>query len=65
MSAYNYEVKYNIKHINKNSALYGLVSFDQKCKFASLKDAFRFAKEMANKKTSKIQVIGIPVIERI
>lgn len=60
-----FKVLYNVKHIDKKSALYGLVSFDQSCKFESLKEAFVFAKEMVNKKTSKIHVIGKPIIERV
>ena len=60
-----FKVTYNVKHINKKSALYGLVSFDQKCTFATLKDAFRFAKEMNGRRTSKIQVVGIPTVERM
>jgi hypothetical protein len=62
---YNFKVTYNVKHIDKMSALYGLVSFDQTCKFGSLQDAMRFVRNMTNKKTNKIQVIGMPVIERI
>ena len=62
---YKFKVSYNVKHINKNSALYGLVSFDQTCKFGTLQDAIRFVRDMTNKKTSKIQVIGIPIVERI
>jgi hypothetical protein len=60
-----FKVSYNVKHVDKNSALYGLVSFDQSCKFASLQSALKFAKDMKNKKTKKIQVVGMPVIERI
>jgi len=62
---YRFKVTYNVKHINKSSALYGLVSFDQTCRFGTLQDAIRYAKEMTNKKTSKIQVVGLPVVERI
>jgi hypothetical protein len=62
---HKFKVTYNVKHISKKSALYGLVSFDQTCRFPTLQSAIRFAKEMTNKKTSKIQVIGMPVIERI
>jgi hypothetical protein len=62
---YNFKVTYNVKHINKTSALYGLVSFDQICKFGSLQSAMQFAKEIKNKKTRKIHVVGVPVIERI
>ena len=62
---YRFKVTYNVKHISKKSALYGLVSFDQTCKFGTLQSAIKFAKGMTNHKTSKIQVVGIPVIERI
>ena len=62
---YKFKVTYNVKHIDKKSALYGLVSFDQSCKFASLKEAFIFAKEMKGRRTSKIEVIGMPTIERV
>jgi hypothetical protein len=62
---YNFKVTYNVKHTDKKSALYGLVSFDQTCKFGSLQSALKFAKEMQNKKTRKITVVGMPVIERI
>ena len=62
---YSFKVTYNVKHIDKMSALYGLVSFDQTYKFGSLQDAMRFVRGMTNKKTNKIQVIGMPVIERI
>lgn len=63
--AEQFKVTYNVKHIDKKSALYGLVSFDQSCKFPSLKEAFKFARIMNNKKTNKIQVIGLPTIERL
>lgn len=65
MSTYNFRVVYNVKHVDKKSALYGLVSFDQSCKFGSLQSAVEFAKLMSNKKTKKIHVIGIPTIERL
>jgi len=60
-----FKVMYNVKHIDKKSALYGLVSFDQSCKFPTLQSAIKFAKGIKNKKTSKIHVVGLPVIERI
>ena len=60
-----FKVSFNVKHINKKSALYGLVSFDQTCTFATMQDAFRFAKQMNGRRTSKIQVVGIPTIERL
>ena len=63
--AYAFKVVYNVKHINKKSALYGMVTFDQTCKFTTLKEAFNFARGMKDKRTSKIQVIGMPIIERL
>ena len=65
MNDYSFKVVYDVKHINKKSALYGLLSPNQTCKFASLQAAVRFAKDMEGKRTSKIQVMGRPVIERI
>jgi len=62
---YAFKVMYNVKHIDKKSALYGLVSFDQSCKFPTFQSAIKFAKGIKNKKTSKIHVVGIPVIERL
>lgn len=60
-----YKVIYNVKHVDKRSALYGLVSFDQTCNFPSLQSAIKFAKDMNNKTTRKIQVVGVPIIERV
>jgi hypothetical protein len=65
MSVYAYKVTYNVKHIDKKSALYGLVSFDQTCKFSSFREASRFARTIQNKRTSKIQVVGLPTIESL
>jgi len=62
---YRFKVTYDIKHINKNSALYGLLISDQICKFVTLQSAIKFAKYMNGKRTSKIHVIGRPIIERI
>jgi hypothetical protein len=62
---YRFKVTYDIKHVNKNSALYGLLISDQICKFVTMQSAIKFAKDMDNKCTSKIQVIGRPIIERI
>lgn len=62
---YRFKVTYDIKHVNKNSALYGLLISDQTCKFVTLQSAIKFAKDMDNKRTNKIQVIGRPIIERI
>jgi len=60
-----FKVTYDIKHINKNSALYGLLISDQICKFVTLQSAIKFAKDMNGKRTNKIHVIGRPIIERI
>ena len=65
MTSPAFKVSYNVKHINKKSALYGLVSFDQYCTFPTLQSAIKFARDMKDKRTSKIKVIGIPTIERI
>jgi hypothetical protein len=62
---YRFKVIYDIKHIDKKSALYGLLSTDQTCKFATLQSAIKFAKGMEGKRTSKIQVMGRPIIERV
>ena len=62
---YNFKVTYNVKHINKSSSMFGVVSFDQTSKFGTLQEAMRFVRDMYNKKTSKIQVIGMPIVERI
>ena len=60
-----FKVVYNVKHIDKKSALYGIVSFDQSCKFASMQEAMRFVKCMRGRRTNKIEVVGMPVIERV
>jgi hypothetical protein len=62
---YRFKVIYDIKHIDKKSALYGLLSSEQTCKFATLQSAIKFAKDMEGKRTSKIQVMGRPIIERV
>jgi hypothetical protein len=62
---YRFKVTYDIKHINKTSTLYGLLSTDQMCRFATLQSAIKFAKDMEGKRTSKIEVVGRPIIERI
>lgn len=62
---YRFKVTYDVKHINKDSALYGLLTPNQTCKFPTLQSAIKFAKDMENKRTNKIQVIGRPIIERI
>jgi hypothetical protein len=62
---YRFKVIYDIKHIDKKSALYGLLSSEQSCKFATLQSAIKFAKDMEGKRTSKIQVMGRPIIERV
>ena len=62
---YRFKVTYDIKHIDKKSALYGILSPNQTCKFATLQSAIKFAKDMEGKRTSKIQVMGRPIIERV
>jgi hypothetical protein len=62
---YRFKVIYDIKHIDKKSALYGLLSSEQTCKFATLQSAIKFAKDMEGKRTNKIQVMGRPIIERV
>ena len=62
---YRFKVIYDIKHINKNSSLYGLLISNQICKFVTMQSAIKFARNMNNKRTNKIQVIGRPIIERI
>jgi hypothetical protein len=62
---YRFKVTYDIKHIDKKSALYGILSPNQTCKFATLQSAIKFAKVMEGKRTSKIQVMGRPIIERV
>ncbi len=62
---YRFKVTYDIKHINKTSTLYGLLSTDQMCRFVTLQSAIKFAKDMEGKRTSKIEVVGRPIIERI
>jgi hypothetical protein len=62
---YKFKVSYNVKHISKKSALFGLVTFDQTCKFPTLQSAMNFARHMKGHRNSKIEVIGMPTIERI
>lgn len=62
---YQFKVTYDIKHVNKKSALYGLLSSNQTCKFSALQDAVKFVHQMYGKRTSKYHVIGMPIIERI
>lgn len=61
---YNFKVVYDIKHVKKTSALYGVLT-QQTVKFATLQSAFLFARDMKGKKNSRFEVIGTPVIERI
>jgi hypothetical protein len=57
---YAFKVTYNQKNTDKNSKAYGILS-DKSRKFASLQDAFKYVRELKNKK----EVIGTPVIERL
>jgi hypothetical protein len=59
-----YRVEYNIKHIKKNSSLYGYLTTET-CIFPNVKDAFDFARKIRSKKSKKVQVIGMPLIEQI
>lgn len=63
-SPYNFKVVYDIKHVKKTSALYGMLT-QQTVKFPTLQSAFLFARDMRGKKTRRFEVIGTPVIERI
>lgn len=63
-NGYNFRVIYDVKHIKKTSALYGVLT-EQSVAFPTLQDAFHFARLMHGKKTNKIEVVGLPVIERI
>jgi len=64
MSGYRFIVQYDIKHVKKTSALYGLLT-TQTVKFPSLQSAMSFVRDMKGKKTTKFEVIGMPIIERI
>ena len=61
---YRFKVIYDIKHVKKTSALYGLLT-QQSVRFATLQSAIKFARDMNGKKTNKFEVVGIPTIERI
>lgn len=63
-NSYNYRVDYDIKHLTRTSNLYGILTH-QSVPFASLKDAHRFACDMKGKKTTKFEVVGIPIIEKV
>lgn len=63
MSGYRFKVQYDIKHVKKTSALYGLLT-TQTVKFPTLQSALRFVRDMHGKKTPKFEVVGMPVIER-
>ena len=62
---YQFKVTYDIKHVDKKSALYGLLSSNQTCKFSTLHDAAKFVRQMYGKRTSKYHVVGMPIIEGI
>ena len=59
-----YKVTYDIKHINKESNMYGVLSSGF-CKFRSFVEAVQFVRQMRGKQATKYHVIGMPVIERI
>jgi hypothetical protein len=64
MSGYRFIVQYDIKHIKKSSALYGLLT-TQTVNFPTLQTAMSFVRDMKGKRTDKFEVIGMPIIERI
>jgi hypothetical protein len=64
MSGYRFKVEYDIKHVKKSSALYGILT-TQTVRFPTLQSALRFVRDMHGKKTPKFEVVGMPVIERI
>jgi pentatricopeptide repeat protein len=59
-----YKVTYDIKHVNKESDMYGVLCSGF-CKFRSFDEAVQFVRQMRSKVATKYQVIGMPVIERI
>lgn len=59
-----YKVIYNGKNLNKDSKKYGYVA-DISRKFESLQDAFKYVRALKNGSVKNVQVIGMPVIERI
>lgn len=59
-----YKVVYNAKNLNKDSKKYGYVA-DLSRKFESLQDAFKYVRELRNGSDKNIQVLGMPVIERV
>jgi hypothetical protein len=63
-NGYLFRVVYDIKHVKKTSALYGILT-EQSVSFPSLQLAIKFARDMNGKKTTKFEVVGMPVIERI
>lgn len=60
----NFRVCYSIKHIDKESNIYGLL-VDKKVFFETLQDAFKFSKEIYGSRKNGIQVMGRPSIERM
>jgi len=62
---YKFKVIYTVKHINKKSVLYNMISENQTCKFGSLQGAIKYVRDMTGYRNSKIQVMGTPTIERI
>jgi hypothetical protein len=61
---YNFRVIYDIKHVKKTSTLYGVLT-EQSVSFPTLQSAIKFARDMNGKKTTKFEVVGMPIIERL
>ena len=62
---YKFKVTFTVKHVNKKSALYNMISDNQTCKFGTLQAAIKYVRDMTGYRNSKIQVIGTPSIERL
>ena len=60
----NFKVCYSVKHIDKESNIYGLL-VDKKNYFETLQAAFRFSKLIYGSRANGIQVMGRPSIERM
>lgn len=59
-----FKVIYNAKNLNKDSKKYGYVA-DVSRNFETLQDAFKYVRQLKNGTDQKIQVLGMPVIERV
>jgi hypothetical protein len=57
-------VKYDIKHLSQKTLLHGVLT-PETCKFVTLQDAIKFVRIMRGRRTSKYEVVGMPIIERI